>query len=169
MTQPNRDLEVAGWSLQQTVAVSLTAALQHVQRELSILDGYSSGTPEVAVRASADLTGPERYAHARWELTEAREQLRDAKTAVLVSIRDLSELCATVIAMRAPKVVVKPDDTKRDLCCSHQQGKHAAVEWGDPLCMMTSFKAGLCQAHYMAWFRARVRDNIDVSKDHQPL
>ena len=169
MTRPNRDLEVAGWSLQQVVAVSLTAALEHVHRELSTLDGFSSGAPEVSVHASAELTGPEWYADARWGLTSAREDLRDAKAAVLVSIRHLSELCTKVQTMRAPKVVVKPDDAKRDLCCSHQSGKHAVIEWGDPLCMMPGVKAGLCQAHYMAWWRARTRDNIDVSKDHEPV
>ena len=168
MPKPNRDLEVAGWSLQQVVSVSLTAALEHVQRELSTLDGYSSGAPEVAVHASAELTGPERYADARWGLTNAREDLRDAKVAVLVAIRELSELCTLVQGMRAPKVVVKPDDTKRHLCCSAQQGKHANVEWGDAHCMMPGIKAGLCQAHYMAWYRARVRDGVDVSKDHEP-
>ena len=168
MPKPNRDLEVAGWSLQQVVSVSLTAALEHVQRELSTLDGYSAGAPEVAVHASAELTGPERYADARWGLTSAREDLRDAKVAVLVAIRELSELCTLVQGMRAPKVVVKPDDTKRDLCCTHQQGKHANVEWGDVLCMMPGVKAGLCQKHYQAWYRARLRDGIDVSKDHEP-
>ena len=169
MPKPNRDLEVAGWSLQQVVAVSLTAALEHVQRELSTLDGYSSGAPEVAVHASAELTGPERYADARWGLTSAREDLRDAKVAVLVAIRELSELCTLVQGIRAPKVVVKPDDTKRDLCCSHQSGKHAVIEWGDALCIMPGVKSGLCQRHYMAWWRARQRDGIDVSKDHEPV
>ena len=169
MTQPNRDLDQAGWTLQHIVALQLSAALEHIQRELSAIDGFGSGAPEIAVRASAELTGPERYADARWSLTAVREDLRDAKAAVQESIRDLNELCGQVLKMRMPKVVVKPEDTKRDLCCSHQQGKHACVEWGDPLCMMPSVKSGLCQAHYMAWYRSRQRDNIDVSKDHEPL
>lgn len=168
MSKPNRDLDQAGWTLQAIIAVQLTAALEHVQRELSAIDGYGSGAPEVAVRASSDLTGPERYADARWALTDAREQLRDSKTAVLESIRDLHELCRQVLIMRTPKVVVKPEDTKRDLCCSHQSGKHAVIEWGDALCMMPSIKSGLCQKHYMAWYRSRQRDGIDVSKDHEP-
>ena len=169
MTKPNRDLEQAGWTLTNVVAISLTSALEHIQRELSVLDGFSSGGPEVVVSASADLTGPERHADARWQMTNAREDLRDAKAAVLVSIRDLSELCQAVLAMRVPKVVVKPEDRKKDLCCSHQSGKHAVVEWGDALCMMPGVKAGLCQAHYMAWYRARVRDGIDTAKDFEPV
>ena len=168
MSKPNRDLDQAGWTLQHVVALQLTAALEHVHRELSAIDGFSSGTPEVSVRASADLTGPERHADARWALTSAREDLRDAKTTLLASIRDLSELCREVIGMRAPKTVVKPEDTKRDLCCSHQSGKHGVIEWGDALCMMPSVKSGLCQKHYMAWYRSRQRDGIDVSKDHEP-
>jgi hypothetical protein len=169
MTRPNRDLEEAGWSLQQVVAVSYTAAGEHVQRELSTVDGYGSGAPEVAVHASAELTGPERYADARWSLTNALEDLRDAKAGVLIAIRELSELCTRVQAMRAPKVVVKPEEVKQDLCCSNQHGKHAVIEWGDPLCVRRADRKGLCQKHYQAWYRARVRDNIDVSKDHQPL
>lgn len=169
MSKPNRDLDQAGWTLQAIVAVQLTAALDHVQRELSAIDGFGSGAPEVAIRSSSDLTGPERYADARWALTDAREQLRDAKDAVLESIRDLHELCRRVLIMRTPKVVVKPEDTKRDLCCSHQSGKHAVIEWGDAHCFMPGVKSGLCQRHYMAWWRARTRDGIDISKDHEPL
>jgi hypothetical protein len=169
MTKPNRDLDQAAWTLANVVAISLTAALEHIQRELSVLDGYSSGGPEVMVSASADLTGPERTADARWQLTSAREDLRDAKAAVLVSIRDLSQMCSQIMAMRVPKVVVKPEDRKKDLCCSHQSGKHAVVEWGDALCMMPGVKSGLCQAHYMAWYRARVRDGVDTAKDFEPV
>ena len=169
MTKPNADLDKAGWTLQAIVAIQLTAALEHVHRELAALDGFGSGTPEVSVRASSDLTGPERYADARWTLTSAREDLRDAKDDVLRAIRELNEMCNAVIRLRAPKLVVKPEDAKKDLCCSHQSGKHAVIEWGDPLCMFTAQKSGLCQRHYMAWYRARVRDGIDVTKDHEPV
>ena len=166
--RPNRDLDAAGYSLQHVIANQVTLALEHIARELSAIDGYGSGAPEVAVSASSELTGPERYADARWQLTSAREDLRDAKTRVLEAVRQLSEVCVQTIALRAPRDVVKPPD-RSGLCCTGQQGKHATIEWGDPLCMMPGIKSGMCQAHYMAWYRARKRDNIDVSKDFEPL
>jgi hypothetical protein len=39
VTQPNRDLYQAGAALCDYVATNLTKALEHVQRELSTLDG----------------------------------------------------------------------------------------------------------------------------------
>ncbi len=169
MTQPNRDLYQAGAALCDYVATNLTAALEHVQRELSTLDGYGGGSdPGMKVTASSELTSVERTADARWAMTDAREQLRDLKAQVLVSIRELNEYINEVQRMRVPKVVVKPEDKKRDLCCSGIAGKHKADVWGDPLCMLPAVKAGLCSAHYMAWYRARRADGIDVSKDHQP-
>lgn len=168
MTQANRDLEQAGWQLQTLVAVALTNALSHVQRELSVLDGHPERGEQVPVRASAELTTVERTADARWALTDAREELRDAKANVLLAIRELNELCNRVLRMRQPKVVTKPDDTK-GLCCSNQAGKHGVVEWGDPLCLRNGVKAGLCGAHYQAWYRARLRDGIDTTKDYEPV
>lgn len=168
MTAPNRDLEQAGWTLQQIVAVQLTAALEHIHRELSALDGYSSGSPEVSVRAESELTSVERAAEARWALSNAREDLRDQKAEVLRQIRELNDLCNLVLRMRQPKVITKPEDQKRNLCCSGQSGLHAQIEWGDPLCMMPAVKKGLCQKHYDAWRYARRRDGISTDGDYQP-
>lgn len=166
--RPNRDLDQAGYSLQHVIAAQLTAALDHIARELNSLDGYGSGTPEVSVSASAELTAPERYADARWNLTCALDDLKDAKNELLACVRQMSEQCVRVMGMRAPRDVVKPPD-RSGLCCSGQAGKHAYIEWADPLCMMPAIKSGLCQAHYMSWYRARKRDGIDVTKDHEPL
>jgi hypothetical protein len=169
VTQPNRDLYQAGAALCDYVATNLTKALEHVQRELSTLDGYGGGSdPGMKVTASSELTSVERTADARWAMTDAREQLRDLKAQVLVSIRELNEYINEVQRMRVPKVVVKPEDKKRDLCCSNQAGKEGVLEWGDPLCMMPGVKGGMCQAHYFRWYRHRADKGIDVTKDHMP-
>ena len=167
MTQPNRDLEQAGWQLQSIVAVNLTNALAHCVRELSILDGFSERGDTVHVTASSEMTTVERQADARWQMTNAREDLRDAKAHVLLAIRELNELCNQVMRMRQPKQVTKPDK-KEGLCCSNQSGKEGVVEWGDPLCLDTPTKGGLCARHYMAWYRARQKAGVDISKDFEP-
>ena len=170
MPKPNRDLEVAGWSLQNTISVNHTSALERLVRELAAVDGYGSGAPEVAVRSSADLTGPERHADARLEYLAMIDEVKTKGTAVLVAIRELNDAHTRAQALRAPKVIVNARD-KQGLCCSNQAGKHAVVEWGDALCMDNgdSARGGLCDKHWWRWYRARKRDGIDVSKEFQPL
>ena len=168
MTKPNRDLWQAGAALQDYIATNVTSALEHIHRELTILDGYPAGNDEPNVTATSELTSVERTVDARWALTNAREDLRDHKAQVLAAIRELNEFVNMVQRMRVPRVSVKPEDKKRDLCCSGGTGKHAALEWHDPTCMMPAVKAGLCTAHYHAWYRARKRDGIDTSRDFEP-
>ena len=170
MTQPNRDLSQAAHTLETIVAVRLTAALEHVHRELSALDGFPSRGEQVHVRASSELTSVESQADARWQMTDAREELRDLKDEVLLSIRTLSERCDAVMRLRLPREITKPDN-KEGLCCSNQQGKHAAHEWGDGTCLAHGLtnRGGLCETHWKAWYRARKRDGIDTSKDFTPV
>lgn len=167
MTQPNVDLWQAGQQLANHVALNLSAALEHIQRELSIIDGFPERGEQVAVRASAELTTVERAAEARWQLTDAREQLRDQKATVLREIRDLNEYINLVMRLRVPKQVTKPD-AKDGLCCSNQAGRHGVIEWGDPLCTRNPTKSGLCEPHYRKWLAARQRDGVDTSKDYEP-
>ena len=185
MTAPNRDLEQAGWTLQQIVAVQYTAALEHLHRELSALDGYPTGGGSservsgggARWRVQADehgdaeeipVTGTEQAAVARMDLWAAGEGLRLAQVRLLTMLRELNDLCNQTLRMRQPKVITKPEDQKRNLCCSGQSGLHAQIEWGDPLCMMPAVKKGLCQKHYDAWRYARRRDGISTDGDYQP-
>ena len=169
MTQPNRDLYQAGAALCDYVATNLTKALEHVSRELSTLDGFPGGSdPGMKVTASSELTSVERTADARWAMTDAREQLRDLKAQVLVSIRELNEYINEVQRMRVPKVVVKPEDKKRDLCCSGQMNREGQIEWGDPLCFMPGVKLGMCTKHYQRYRKHCIANDIDRSRDFEP-
>ena len=58
--------------------------------------------------------------------------------------------------------------TRMTICADMQAGKDGAIEWGDPLCVMPSVKAGLCSKHYYAWYRWRVTNGVDTSRDHEP-
>jgi len=156
----------------------------HLVQEMHLLDGYASrGGDDVIVSSSGrtirvideqgvpdavPVTAVEAAMISRMDLFGFIEHLRAKHGELLRTVRELNELIVAGSKLRQPKTVVKPEDQKRNLCCSGQSGKHAQIEWGDPLCMMPAMKAGLCQAHYMAWYRARQRDGIDTSKDHEP-
>lgn len=169
MTQPNRDLWQAGAALQDYIATNLTNALAHIIQELSILDGFPERGDTVQVTASSELTSVERTADARWQLTNAREDIRDAKARVLKEITELNHLCNLVIAMRAPKVVVKPEDKLKGCCCAGQKGLDGVIEWGDPLCVMPAVKKGMCQSHYFRYYRWSLAHGVDrTDKDFEP-
>ncbi len=170
MTRPNRDLDQAGHTLQSVIALNLTNALEHIARELSILDGFPERGEQANVQATSELTSVERHADARYALTEARETLRDHKAQVLQSIRELNEYINVVMRMRQPRNVTQPK-AKEGLCCSNQAGKAGAIEeWGDALCldMGMSNRGGLCYKHWMAWYRYRKATGVDTSKDFEP-
>ena len=167
MTQPNVDLWQAGASLQGYIAQNLTAALQHIARELSALDGFPERGDQLSVRASAEMTSVERHAEGRWALTNAREDLRDRKAAALLSIRELNEAINEAMRLRAPRDVTQPNKNQ-GLCCSNQLGLHAVIEWGDALCLRLPVKKGLCEKHWKAYYRACERDGVDRTKDYEP-
>ena len=184
MTSPNRDLDQAGHSLQMVIAVSYSNTQDHIRREMSLLDGYGArGGDEVIVSSSGrtirvededgnpdnvPVTGVEAAMIARADLWSFLEGLELQKKRTLLEIRKLNELVVAGSRLRMPRNVVKPEDQKRNLCCSGQQGKHDAITWGDPLCMMPAVKKDLCQKHYDAWRYACNRDGIDRSKDYEP-
>lgn len=166
MSRPNRRAEDAGHTLQHVVARTVSDALDHIRRELSLLDGYGTGSPEVAVTATAELTPVEAVADARLTLTSTEEQIRNDLAELVTGVHDLHQLCIQAIAMRQPRNVRKPDEAQ--LCSHGQRGKEGAIEWGDPLCPLPGVKGGMCQAHYYRWYRHRVDIGVDTSRDFEP-
>lgn len=166
MTQPNRRAADAGHTLQHVIARQVSEALDHIRRELTLLDGYSTGSPEVAVTATAELTAVEGVADARITLTRTEQQIRTDLNAIVEGVHDLHRLCVQAVSMRQPRNVRKPDDSQ--LCAHGQRGKEGAIEWGDPLCVLPAVKGGMCQAHYYRWYRHRIENNIDTSRDFEP-
>jgi hypothetical protein len=146
----------------------------HIANELSVL-GWPQRSGNEG-RGTSELTTVERDADAVYRLTAIREDVRDQVVAVLMDYRGF---CAHLTALgiilqtartsglsKAERAALRK--TTLDVCCDHQVGRHAVAEWGDPLCSLSGTKAGLCAAHYMTWYRARLRDGIDTSQDHQP-
>lgn len=168
MTKANRDLDQAGYTLQHVIAINLTDALEHLAREIRNLDGFPERSESLGVHATSELTSVERAADARFDLQCMVEDLRDSKASVITTIRELNELCNDAMRMRVPKGVKAPAGKSQVALCN-QQGKEGNLEWGDPLCVRSADKGGMCQAHYQRWYRHRVALGIDVSGDHQPL
>jgi hypothetical protein len=165
--RPNRRLEETGHHLQTTIATLTTTAYNHINRELALLDGWRAGTPEVAVNSTSELTPVEATADQRLRLTIARTHLDRQIDALLVNTRDLAELLRDIMRMRVPKTATQPAAIK--LCRDALAGRDGNLEWGDPMCLRTADKSGLCHAHYMAWYRWRNLHGIDTSRDFQPI
>lgn len=140
-------------------------ALDHIAREQALI-GWPERSDEPNVSGSgSELTRTERAAEASWRLSNQREAIRDIigylsddLTLLRRNIDTLSGAITKAHGMRAPAPT-------EPVCRDQQAGKHAVIEWGDALCQMPGVKSGLCQRHYMAWYRARARDGIDTARD----
>jgi hypothetical protein len=164
VTKPNRDLYQAGQTLQDITAPNLTAALEHLARELHACDGWAEKGEQLGVHSEAELTPTERAADLRYELRNAVEDLRDAKARFLLELRNINDAINQAMRMRAPR----PTQPSKPTGMCDQTGKEGAVVWGDPLCPATAVKGGMCQAHYTRWRRHRIAMGIDTSKDYEP-
>jgi|TARA_R110000744_G_scaffold95674_1_gene184806 hypothetical protein len=149
-------------------------AQHHIAAEMSVLGWPQRSGNEI--RGTSELTTVERDAAAAHRLTAIGEDVRDQVTASLMGYRGFcAHLTALgIILATARKTGLSKAEsaalrkTTLDICCDNQVGRHAVAEWGDPLCSLSGTKAGLCGQHYMTWYRARIRDGIDTSRDHQP-
>lgn len=140
-------------------------ALDHLAREQALI-GWPTRNDDPNVSGSTgDLTRTERAAEASWRLTNQREAIRDIisylsddLTLIRRNIDTLNRAITRAHGMRTERPT-------EPVCRDQQTGKHAAIEWGDALCQMPGVKSGLCQRHYMAWYRARLRDDVDTTRD----
>ena len=148
--KPNRQAVEAGEYLAGLVAANLTAALEHIHRELTTCDGFGERGDSVVVSASSESTSTERAMMARYELTEMRESLRDALSEAVEAVRRLGWTAQAAMRLRAPQGVVAPNTAKLCRDGITDATRRGAVEWHDPTCMMPGVKLGLCQRHYDA-------------------
>ena len=146
------------------------AAQTHINQELSVL-----GWPQRAeTRGSSDFPFVERDANISYQFTAICADMRDQRQTLTAAYHDLCQhIKAMGLVIHAARTTGLSAAERKQLaaasepvCCDNQVGKHAADEWGDGNCQLAGVKAGLCLAHYMAWYRARQRDGIDTSRDH---
>jgi hypothetical protein len=188
--KPNERVMQLAWQLERQLAMNVTAALEAINERLAHADGYPTQTigasPPDATPArklegpcpngdcrhhrpcpnhdGATLTPTERAADIHYRETAAREEIRDRIEGIVISVASLDAYLRTVIGRPHAEDITQPVP----MCRDNQVGKHAVDEWGDPHCPMTADKGGLCQRHYLAWWRARDRDGINVRGDHEP-
>lgn len=161
MSKPNRDLEMAGWSLQNNTASDYTAALDCLNRDLAASDGFTSGTEAgMAVTSTAELTSVEAAVEARWLVQERIDNLRCAHQAAREAIRALQDLCLDAIRTRAATA------PQTGTCGTGQRNLDGHIVWGDPACPMPGVKKGMCLAHYMRWYRSQQAAGRDLSAEH---
>ena len=124
-----------------------------------------------------EFTAVERAGEQSYALTSIREDMRDQ---VAATLRAYTEFCGHIKALmvvthtasrtglsKADREALKADAVHPSVCSDNQVGKHAVDEWGDGICILPGVKGGLCQRHYYAWYRARQRDGIDTTRDHE--
>ena len=149
--KPNRQAVEAGEYFAGLVAVNLTAALEHIHRELTTCDGFGERGDSVVVSASSESTSTERAMMARYELTEMRESLRDALSEAVEAVRRLGWTAQAAMRLRAPQGVVAPNTAK--LCrdgITDRTRRWSIEDAGgfDPTCMSAVARLGLCRRHY---------------------
>jgi len=162
MIRTDRDLATMSLIL-SNLAASYPASAEQLLTHLARLDGYSGGGQSEKVSgAGSALTAVEAAADRRLTLVARLEQLRarraEALAAIGALVREVDRATRMVTPDTPPPVV--------PLCRDGQHGRDGTLEWGDPLCMRTADKVGLCHAHYMASRRWREAHGIDTSRDY---
>lgn len=141
-------------------------ALDKLARESATL-GWAERGEDAHVSTSRGDTLVERHAGRAAHLQGLRDQIAAEVRAIVEHAEDRHAADGLEFAIGAVWRGERPPERPVS-CCDNQVGKHGAERWGDPLCHMPPVKAGLCQRHYMAWYRARQDDGIDTSRDFQP-
>lgn len=162
-TRKDTRLEQAGWTLSELVAKGYPEGRDHLERNLAVTDGYSTGTPEVMVSGSAELTTVEAAAQARMQIHLMIGEGELLHQRVREVVRDLSRWCTDAVKFNQPRSTQPADKT--DLCCSNQHGRHRAEEWGDALCLDRAYADGLCASHYKKWRLACIKDGVWKHRD----
>lgn len=158
----NARLLNAADKLAQHVAPLVTQAVEALRERLSHLDGYPGGGEQGGKVHTSDTTTPtERVAAQRYTYNATLEQLRDAITDCCHTIDLLGRQADEALRDCVPE----SRTAEMAVCRDAQHGKDGALEWGDVLCMRAPAKAGLCNAHYLRWYRWRTTHGIDVGKD----
>jgi hypothetical protein len=162
-SQPNARCYQSGHKLAEVTARKITLAVDVISERLAHLDGIPARGERNGGRSSAASSTTEQAAIKRYNLTEYREQLRDAITDACNTNDCLDRLADEVLRFAGH---VTPDN-EQPTCIDGQHGKEGVIEWGDPLCRMSAVKAGMCSKHYMRWYRHRTDHGIDTSKDFE--
>ena len=167
--KPNKTATDAAYRLEAIHAPNLTAALEHLLRELSLADGYGERGESVNVTSSAELTPTEAAANARYELGMMREELRDALTVAVDGIDKLGWVIQRAMRLRAPRGVQAANAAKLCRDGLTDASRPGAVEWHDPTCCAGAVSRGLCKPHYDAMRYWRATHGLEPLAELDPV
>ena len=160
MTRPNpRTQQIGNW-LTGVVAQRVTDALDHLNREQHILDGWTA-KGDSAGRGNGDNSTTEAAVLSRLALTHQTDDIRDAIDGLSIAADHLARMATQGVKLRAPEPAQIPR------CRDGQTGREGTIEWGDPTCLDIPIKARLCSACYQRERRWRVAHNLEP-RDVEP-
>ena len=170
-TRPHRQY-VALSEIMTILARDSADALEHLVMERVAVDGWpSSNRPDGMPHGSSSDTRVERQLLALADIDAQIAQVRDDMTAIASLANSALVVCRKAMSYRVARMT---EQEQRDfpvetvsICADHQEGRAGHKTWGDGSCPMPSVKAGLCQAHYFAWYRHRKAENVDTSGDFE--
>lgn len=150
--------EQIGLRLVNHLAPAVTVALELLQRQRNIADGWPT-RGETAGRGTSDHTIPEAAILEAERIDAALEQITDCIESIDISVNYLAKL--TIGIDRTPAA----SDQLR--CKDGQRGRDSALWSRDDQCMELPVKMGLCVTHYQAYYRFRVARNLPVAQYYE--
>lgn len=190
MTQPNERAVMLGFRLQHVIAKNVTAGIEQLQAERR--RALVSGPDKTEVNGHAESAGTsttERQAEEGYRLGLLIEDLRDALRGAKIAVDHLDHLAADACRTRAFAPLPRSSDiidkiSEVPTCGQGQIGRHGVEEWGDEVrkhtefcppdcddlhrCGLPATKDGLCDRHYMAMYRFRVKNQRPVADLFMP-
>lgn len=157
-----RIIAVADVALHIT-ALAVTQGVEQLRAErVRALDGPDR--EDSAGRSSNETSTTERNANEAYRLGLLIEDLRDAVEGFEIAHRHLQHLAEDAKWTRAFGAPA-PSVPEIPVCRDNQLTKRGNIEWGDATCGLAPVKLGLCQAHYMAFYRWRQRNDVETKSD----
>ena len=177
--QPNRQIVEAGRLLADVAAQLTTEALAHIANVINGNDGYPSATMGDGSRSSDATSTTERTAlralddgcddagrqaaraHEQWTMRNKREDIRDAKHALVTIVRDYIALLYTALPKNRQDVKLCDG---RGFEGSHipwiPGSKDERNGWQDPTCVDGADGSGLCDRCQKREYRWRLRNGL---------
>lgn len=151
MTRSHYRTEQIGLRLVHHIAPAVTAALELLQRQRNIADGWPA-RGETAGRGTSDITTTEAAMLEAERLDLETEKIIDTIESIEISVGYLA------------KLVIGIDHTPAasdQLRCSDGQTGRDALKWStNDQCPELPVKMGMCGAHYRAYLRFRQANHL---------
>lgn len=145
-------------------AQKVTDAINQLRSQRASALIYGPDVGESAGRSTNTTSTTERNAEEGQRLSLLIDNLYDAIDGLEIAHKHLLHLAEEGVKTRAFSAPPEPP-VEQVVCRDNQHGKAGVIEWGDPLCLVAPIKGGMCNKHYMAWYRFRKEHNIDTSHE----